>query len=98
MKRLFIPSLLVVFWIASGSAQELGDRGTGLPTSMFGTYIRDGELILYPFYEHYRADDYEYKPEEFGVPGSEDFSGRFRAHEALMFVAYGISDRLAVEF
>jgi hypothetical protein len=30
----------------------LRDRGEGLPTSMFGTYIRKGEFLLYPFFEY----------------------------------------------
>ena len=31
----------------------LQDRGTGIPTSQFGTYVRKGELLIYPFYEYY---------------------------------------------
>jgi hypothetical protein len=27
----------------------LKDRGTGIPTSMFGTYVSKGELLFYPF-------------------------------------------------
>ena len=33
----------------------LRDRGAGLPTSMFGTFIQKGELIVYPFFEAYVA-------------------------------------------
>jgi hypothetical protein len=76
---------------------HLKDRGTGVATSMFGTYIRRGELIVYPFYEYYRDKDLEYKPEELGVVGSQDFRGRYRANEGLFFMAYGISEDLAVE-
>jgi len=75
----------------------LKDRGTGIATSMFGTYIRRGELIFYPYYEYYRDRNFEYKPEEFGYTGSTDFRGRYRAHESLFFMAYGISDNLAFE-
>lgn len=75
----------------------LADRGTGLPTSMFGTYIRRGELILYPFFEYYRDDDFEYKPSEFGAAGEEDYRGRYRASEGLFFLGYGLTDDLAVE-
>ena len=32
----------------------LKDRGTGIATSMFGTYVRSGGLLLYPFIEYYR--------------------------------------------
>jgi len=75
----------------------LKDRGTGIATSMFGTYIRRGELIVYPFYEYYRDQDFEYKPEELGVVGSQDFRGRYRANEGLLFLAYGLSDNFALE-
>lgn len=73
------------------------DRGAGIRTSMFGTYINRGELLIYPFYEHYRDDDLQYSPNEFGGVGSQDFKGRYRANEGLIFVGYGITDRLAIE-
>jgi hypothetical protein len=75
----------------------LADRGTGVPTSMFGTYIRRGELIVYPFYEYYRDDDLEYEPSELGHPGDQDFRGRYRAHEGLLLLAYGVTDDIALE-
>jgi hypothetical protein len=74
------------------------DRGAGLPTSMFGTFINKGELIVYPFFEAYVDDDYEYKPEELGYTGDTDYRGRYRANEGLLLVAYGLTDRIAVEF
>jgi hypothetical protein len=64
---------------------------------MFGTYIRRGEWVVYPFYEHYRDDDYEYKPEELGYPGDVDHSGRYRANEGLLFVGYGLGENVAIE-
>ena len=76
----------------------LRDRGTGVATSMFGTYIRKSELIVYPFYEYYRDKDFEYKPEDLGAPGDQDFRGRYRANEALFFIGYGIARNLAIEF
>ena len=39
----------------------LRDRGTGVSTSMFGTYIRQGELLFYPFFEYYLDKNMEYK-------------------------------------
>ena len=87
---------------ATNLAQEepayLRDRGPGIPTSMFGTYVRKGELLIYPFYEYYRDKDYEYEPFDFGFADKTEFRGRYRAHESLLFFSYGISDRLAVEF
>ena len=74
------------------------DRGPGIPTSMFGTYIERGEWLLYPFVEYYRDGNLEYSPDEFGFGLDADFRGRYNATEGLMFVSYGLSDRLAFEF
>ncbi len=76
----------------------LQDRGTGVPTSMFGTYLRPGELIIYPFFEYYLDDDMEYAPDEFGYDDKTDYRGKFRASEGLIFIGYGLTDWLAVEF
>lgn len=75
----------------------LEDRGTGVATSMFGTYIRKGELIVYPFFEYYRDKDFEYKPSELGFAGEQDFRGRYRASEGLLFLGYGLTDDFALE-
>lgn len=93
---------LTVFVTTAAFAQSpdpwLADRGTGIPTSMFATYIDRGELIVYPFFEYYKDKDFEYKPQEFGFGLDQDFRGKYRASEALLMVAYGFTDRLAVEF
>ena len=75
----------------------LRDRGSGQPTSMFGTYVRKGELLVYPFFEYYYDNDAEYKPEEFGYGLDQDFRGKYRASEGILFVCYGFTDWLAVE-
>jgi hypothetical protein len=75
----------------------LRDRGTGIPTSQFGTYIRKGELLVYPFFEYYLDNDAEYKPSDLGYHLDQDFRGRYRASEGLLFLAYGLTDWLAVE-
>jgi hypothetical protein len=74
------------------------DRGTGQPTSMFGTYIREGEFLFYPFFEYYLDHDAEYTPDELGYGLDQDFRGQAHASEYLVFLAYGITDWLAVEF
>ncbi|MBI5445481.1 MAG: hypothetical protein HY900_30235 [Deltaproteobacteria bacterium] len=57
---------------AGGSAHAeepspwLRDRGTGVATSMFGTYVKKGETLVYPFAELYFDSDLEYKPDELG--------------------------------
>jgi hypothetical protein len=82
----------------AASAPWLADRGPGMWTSIFATYVRPGELLVSPFVEGYIDDDFEYKPSELGYGVDQDFRGRFRATEGLIFLAYGLSDRLAVEF
>ncbi len=86
-----------------GVAQEelpdyLRDRGEGVATSMFGTYINKGELLVYPFYEYVRDRNAEYEPAEFGFELLQEFRGEFWSHEALIFLGLGITDWLAFEF
>ena len=76
----------------------LNDRGKGTPSSMFGTYIEKGELIIYPYYEYYYDQDAEYSPDELGYGLNVDFRGRHRAHEGLVFLGYGLTENLAFEF
>src|SRR3990172_11881529 len=95
----------ILAWsVAGGTATSqtalpyyLKDRGTGVATSMFGTYIRKGEFIIYPFFEYYRDEVLEYSPDEFGGEGLEDYRGRYRASEGLLFFGYGLTDDLAFE-
>jgi hypothetical protein len=54
--------------------------------------------LVYPFFEHYRDRNFEYKPAEFGSTGEEDYRGRYHANEGLLFVAFGVGDRVAIEF
>jgi len=90
----------------SGMSQELPpdlpaylhDRGTGIPMSQNGTYVRSREVLLYPFYEYYHDHNMEYRPEDFGYNSGDDFRGKYTANEGIMFLGYGISDRLALEF
>lgn len=76
----------------------LRDRGTGVRMSMLGTYVRKGELLVYPFFEWYADHNLEYKPAELGYGLNRDYRGRFRASEGILFFAYGISQDVAVEF
>jgi hypothetical protein len=100
---LLLPALILTAPASPVRAQAdelpayLKDRGTGQPTSMFGTYINRGELLVYPFFEYYLDDDMEYAPQELGYGLDEDFRGKYRASEYLLFLAYGFTDWLAVE-
>lgn len=75
----------------------LADRGTGISTSLFGTYVREGELLVYGFYEYTKNTFEEYKPSELGFAGSDEFAGTSVEEEHLIFLAYGFTDRLMVE-
>ena len=105
--KLFISALQIViivflFNAIKISAQDipdfLYDRGTGIPMSIFGTYVQDGELLVYPFYEYYYDSNIEYEPFDFGLPSKQEYRGKYKANEGLIFLGYGISDRLALEF
>ena len=76
---------------------SLRDRGDGVPMSIFGTYVQPGQLLVYPFFEYYRNPDAEYTPSEFGFTGEEDFRGEYSATEELIFIGYGLNDRVAFE-
>jgi hypothetical protein len=98
------PLLLAVLlaWTSAPAAAQalpsyLADRGTGISMSQFGTYVEPGELIVYPFYEYTRTPKLEYHPSELGSVGGKDFLGKLFENEDLLYLAYGISDRVAVE-
>jgi hypothetical protein len=98
----------VILPIAGWAAEEpmpdfLQDRGPGIPTSLFGTYIESGQWILYPFYEYSKNNDEEYDPRELGFPrpgfmGEEEFFGKSEEHEAVLFLGYAFNEALAFEF
>ena len=90
-------SSLPAAWAATDEPSYLRDRGTGIPTSMSGSYVRKGELLVYPFFEYYWDNNTEYKPSELGYGLEQDFHGKYRASEGILFWGYGISDRVAVE-
>jgi hypothetical protein len=75
----------------------LADRGTGVSTSQFGTYVRHGESLVYAFYEYTYNSDQEYKPSDLGFVGDQDFTAKRMDHEALIFLAHGFTENLAVE-
>jgi hypothetical protein len=76
----------------------LRDRGPGVASSLTGIYIRKGELLIHPFFEYVRDDNREYQPREFGLGPDVDFRGRSRRRAGQLFVGYGVTDWLALEF
>lgn len=84
---------------AAPQPDRLRDRGEGVPSSMFGTYLRSGELMVYPYFEYYRDGNYEYEAAELGF-GTDitELRSRYRANEGLVFIGYGLSENVALEF
>jgi len=87
--------LLLVFACSAAAAQ---DRGLGVPTSRFGMYVGRGELLVNPFFGYSTDHNREYQPSKLGYGLQQDYRGRFRSTEGLLFVAYGVTDWLALEF
>jgi len=100
-----VPPLALVFLALAAPAARaeeplpyyLQDRGTGVTTSLFGTYVREGELLVYPFYEYVVNKEDEYHGSELGYSGEIDYLGKVVEHEYLLFFAYGFTEDLAVE-
>lgn len=103
MRQIIHAGLIFILLVTLSYSGELApyyrDRGnSGIPTSMFGTYIAKGDFLIYPFYEFYWDHNTEYSPAEFGYGIDEDFEGRSTAHEGLIYIAYGFTEWLMVEF
>ena len=94
----FLNTMIIAVCFSQREEPYLKDRGTGIATSMFGTYINEGEIILYPFFEYYYDKNAEYKPSELGYNLDEDFRGKYTASEGLFYIGYGISKWVMVEF
>jgi len=93
---------LVAFMSSAGvivrpDLAEAQDRGAGIPTSRFGTYVTRGELLVNPFFAYTTDHNREYQPAQLGYGLVQDYRGRFRSTEDVLFVAYGVTDWLAVE-
>ncbi len=80
-----------------GLPPYLRDRGTGVSASQFGTYVQKHQLLVYPYYEYYENKDEEYVPAELGQTQDVEYRGEYEAHEWLLYLAYGLSDRFIVE-
>ena len=81
----------------AGLPSFLADRGRGISTSQFGTYIRKGEWFVYGFYEYTKTTGFEYGPDELGFTGDEEHIGKLTERESLLFISHGLTDRIAVE-
>ncbi|MBI1799815.1 MAG: hypothetical protein HYR73_09040 [Candidatus Eisenbacteria bacterium] len=95
---LFIALVAQQVRAADESPAWYRDREDGTSTSLPGTYVQSHQLLVYPFYEYTINQDQEYKPSELGYGLESDFRARRTDHEALIFLSYGFTDRIAVEF
>ncbi len=74
------------------------ERFIGLSTSMYGTYVRPGELLIYPYFGYSLDNNREYQPVKLGYGLDEDFRGHYRSSAGQIFLAYGLNEWLALEF
>ena len=74
------------------------DREGDVPTSLFGTWVSDGELLVYPFYEYTTNGEAEFTASELGFSGEQEFQAQLDENEVLIFLGYGISRHFALEF
>lgn len=101
MIRLGVLALAVLTVPAAAQREplpdHLRDRGWGQPTSLFGTYVARGQLIAFPYFARTSDGNMEYQPSEFGYSLNDDFRGRYQSNQAQLYLAYGLTDWLAVE-
>ncbi len=93
-----VPRLVALLALTGVAGAPAQDRGTGIPTSRFGTYVTRGQLLVNPFFAYTTDHNREYQPAQLGYGLVQDYRARFRSTEGILFVAYGVTDRLAVEF
>ena len=95
MRRLLF-STVVLSLLLSASTLAQSDR-SGIRTSMLETYVEPGQFLIFPFYAYSWDHNYEYQPSMFGIGVDQDFEGTYRTNEVQLFLAYGVTDWLAVE-
>lgn len=80
-------------------APGVRNRGTGIPILRLGTYVRPQELLLLPSLRYSDDKDFEYNSGELGFsPAVDGLEGHYQASQGAVLLAYGVNDRLAVEF
>lgn len=97
--------IAVLIFATNGVSQEsnkplpsyLSDRGQGVTTSLFGTYVQKGQWLIYPFYEYESKSNEEYHGSELGYTGEKDYLGESTVHEVGLFLGYGLTDDIALE-
>ena len=64
---------------------------------MFATFVARHQLLVFPFAAYTHDHNFEYQPAALGYGLQEDFRGRYSSTAGQLFVAYGITDWLALE-
>lgn len=84
--------------LAQGRGQGQGLDQLGVRTSMFETYIRPHQWLIYPDFAYTTDHNMDYTPGDLHYGADTNaFQGRFRSTEAQLFIAYGLTDWLALE-
>jgi hypothetical protein len=83
---------------AAPAVNLLRDRENGVTTSLLGSFVRRGEWMAYTFYEYERDSAAAYTGEELGFAGDEEYAGTSTEHQAIMFLAWGLTPNVALEF
>ena len=76
---------------------NLRDRGRGVRTSEFQTYIERHHVLVLPSVAHVRDHNLEYNPLDWGYGNQTDLRGTIRNRSAQLLLAYGVTEWLAVE-
>jgi len=75
------------------------DTGPGVPISRLGTYVQAGQWLFIPTLGYSNDEDFEYNSGELGyAPAVDELKGHYRASEVALLFAYGMSERLVLEF
>jgi len=86
-----------LFAVQQQEPPNLRDRGPGVRTSEFQTYIGRHQLLFLTSASYAKDHNLEYNPLDWGFGNQSDLRGTFRSSSAQLWVAYGITDWLAVE-
>ena len=102
MIRFAGPLLLVLITRPLAAQQDtlrppLRDRGAGIRTSEFQTYIQRGQFFIIPAVSYVKDHNLEYSPFDWGYGSQDGLRAAFHGSSAQLLLAYGVTDWLAFE-
>jgi hypothetical protein len=92
-----VYGITAAFVLQQPNAPNLRDRGPGVRTSEFQTYVARHQLLLLTSAAYIRDHNLEYNPLDWGYGSQEGLRASYRSSEAQLVLAYGITDWLGVE-